>query len=499
VADTPNRPDREDVVAIGRENVDQRVLRGSGWIAISFGGRQLLAFLTTLVLVRLLEPEAFGLVAIAWIVLAFIERVQESGISAALIYRRDDVRQAAASALVFAICAAAALYLVSFAIAPIAAWAFEAPDLTEVLRVLALVLVIRGFAVVPWSIIEREVDFRTRAKVELSAGVTQIAVAITLAMLDFGVWSLVFAYLASTLVECVLAWLLVSWRPSPRQASWPILRDMLRYGRFVGATNILGLVIHAIDDLLISRLLSVGSLGYFSVTNRLAGFPALVIGYIVGRVMFPVYSAFQGDVEMLRRLYVQQLQRLALFCLPLSVGLVVCAEPIVLVLFGDDWNGVVPVLRILAVYAQVRLFAASCNELWKGVGKPNLGLFFAAPEAVLRVPLLILLIPAYELEGAALALLSMIVLITAPALAVTFRLLDLTAPDVARALAPSALCSALLAGALALLLPLTDSFSPATALVLLVAAGFVVYVSATALFARNIVVPMWTSFRGIRA
>ncbi len=502
-----DRPLR-DVIQTGLESpehepvdpgLDGKILRSSGWVALSLGGWQLASVLSLLVLARLLEPKAFGLVALAWAVLAFAEQIQESGVGSALIHRRHDVERAAASALIWAPLASLILYAATFFVAPLLAHLLHTPGLVSVVRVLGLILLLRGLMVVPRAILERNLDYRARAKADVGAAFVQATVAVTLAFAGFGVWSLVFGALAGAAAQGAILWTVVPWRPSPAAASRRVLIEMMRYGRFVSAGSMLNVFDNTIDNIAIARLLGTTPLGYYAIAFRLADFPNSVIGHVVGRVMFPVYSMLQGDLQAVRRAYLQNLQRIAIVALPVSVGIAVAAKPIVLALFGEKWLLAVAPLRILAFYGLLKSFVAPSGELFKGIGKPHLGPLFSIPHLALAVPVLYVLIRSLRLEGAALGMLVLMAAIGLPAMFLAMRLVHATILDTARALARPILCSALLAVALTLLLGATESLSPVTSLLILVGAGLLVYSGAAAVFARPILTPMWVSIRETRS
>jgi O-antigen/teichoic acid export membrane protein len=479
--------------------LDHRILRGSSWIAVSYGGRNVLSLLSMLVLVRLLEPSAFGLLALASTVILVIEYLQESGLSSAVVQRRENVREAAGSALIFAPLAGGLLYAVAFVAAPSVAQWFDAPQLKDVLRVLSLVLVLRGFGIVPNAILERELRFKDRTKSELSAALAQVSVALSLAFSGAGVWSLVGGQLAASAVSTTIVWFLIPWRPSPRAADWTVLREMFRYGRFVTGTNIVNLLNNTLDTIVVGRFLNPAALGFYAVAYRLSDMPNAVIGYVLGRVMFPVYSLLQQDFARFRRTYLQNLQRNALFALPTSVALIVATEPIVLALLGAKWLPAVTPLRILAVVGLVTTFVAPSGEVFRGAGKPHLGFIFAVPHALLFLPALLLLVPRFGITGAAAAILIVRTVMGIPAMVASWRLMGLRSMDVARALGPSALCSAVLAVTLLLLVPSIEALGPVATLALLTASGILIYATATAIFARKVVIPMWTNLRAPRA
>jgi O-antigen/teichoic acid export membrane protein len=478
--------------------LDVQIVRGSGWVAMSYGVRSVLSVLAMLALVRLVSPRDFGLVALAAIFVTVTEHLQAAGVQAALIYRRGDIRQAAASGLVLTavtgIAAAAALV----AAAPAFAWAFHTPDLTNVVRVMVLVVAFRGLAAVPGAILERDLDFRSRAKAELAAGLVQIGLSIGLAAGGLGVWSLVFGQVGAAGIQAVILWIVVPWRPNPLEASWRTMRELVGYGRFVSLGNILGLINETVDNVVIGRLLGPAPLGYYGVTYRLADFPTSVIGYVVSRVMLPAYAAVQHDMVRFRRAFLQTLQRVALLSLPLSVGLAVGAEPIVRGLLGERWLPVVNPLRILALYSMVRLFGSCAGAPFQALGKPHLVPLFALPQTLVTIPVLLVLTPRYGVTGAAL---SMVIGFSAsgiPAFIWAVRLVGLRVGEFTRALAPTFVCSAILAAALGALLLTRDYMGPAASLALFAVAGLGVYSAAIAVLARTAVQPIWSSVRALR-
>jgi O-antigen/teichoic acid export membrane protein len=479
--------------------LDGRILRSSGWVALSVAGNQLASILSLLVLARLLEPKAFGLVALAWTVLAFADKIQESGVGSALIYRRQEVEQAAASALIWAPLASLILYAATFLLAPVLAHLLHTPGLVSVLRVLGLVLLLRGLMVVPAAVLGRNLAYRARAKADVGGSFVQLATALTLAFAGFGVWSLVFGALAGTAAQCVILWTVVPWWPSPTAASRRILFEMMRYGRFVSAGSILSVIDNTIDNIAIARLLGTTPLGYYAIAFRIADFPTSVLGYVVGRVMFPVYSMLQGDLQAVRRGYIQNLQRIAIVALPVSVGIAVAAKPIVLTLFGEKWLLAVTPLRILAFYGLLKSLIAPAGELFKGIGRPHLNPLLSVAHLALAVPVLYALIHSLGLDGAALGMLVLMVATGLPAMFLAMRLVDVSIRDTAHALATPILCSAVLAVALTALLGATQSLSPVVSLLILVGAGLLVFSGAAAAFARPVLTPMWVSIRETRS
>jgi O-antigen/teichoic acid export membrane protein len=144
--------DLAEIVAQDDAKLDSRIMRGSAWVAVSYGGRNVVSLVTTLALVRLLTPEAFGLVALAWTVLIITDQVQNAGAAAAIIYRRQDVPEAAGSAFVFVVSSSLALFVVAQVVSPVVADLFHTPELTNVLRGMSFLLITRAVGTIPMSL-----------------------------------------------------------------------------------------------------------------------------------------------------------------------------------------------------------------------------------------------------------------------------------------------------------------------------------------------------------
>lgn len=496
MTEPPSR-ESDEPAALDSEHrqLDRRVLRGSAWTAAGYGTRQLMAFASVLVLARLVDPKDFGLMALAMPFLLALQYLQESGMSAALVHRRTEVECAAATLLVAAPTIGLALYTGIFFAAPLIAGLFHAHALALVLRVVALTVVLRSFGIAPGALLERAMNFRVRAYTDMAAATAQVAISIPLAAAGAGVWALASGYVAAQTTETLVYWILTPMRPDPRGASWRMLREMSRYSRFVGANNLLNLFNGTIDNLIVGRLLGLTRLAYYANAYRLALLPNSVIGYVVGRVMFSVYSSVQHDRSAVRRLYLENLQRIAIFALPVALALTLAADPIIPALLGQRWSPAVGPLRLLGVYGLVTSFLAPSNEVFKGLGHPKYGLLVELAFTATVVPSLFIFIPWIGIEGAPIALLIGLTIAGVPAFVTCLRLLSIGPADLVHALSAPFAAASCVAAALLVVVPLTSPLAPAVSLAAVAAAGVAAYVAGSALFARKIVTAMWANAR----
>ena len=481
-----------------RDDLDTKIMRSSAWAVLGYGGAQALSLLTMLVLARLLVPEDFGVIALALALLAVAQIAQESGLGAALIVFRGDLRRAAASVSIFSPLVAVGLYVVFFAAAPIAADFFNEPDLTSVLRVMSLVLVLRGLTTMPLALLERAMRFGPITAIELGAGVAQATTAIALAFAGAGVWSLVIGQIAFGLIGAALAWSFSPMRPSPFEARRETLRELTRYGRHVAAANLINYGNANSQGIVVGRMLGATALGYYTVAIRLADMPVIVIGQILGRGVFAALSRVRDDPVRFRKIWLENVQRRALLSTPAAIGVALVAEPLVVTLLGEEWRPVVVPLQILALNGVVGTFSATSGEVFQALHRPKLLVLAEATYLMLIVPALVLGVQWQGIAGAATAVVVVNGAFGIVLLASLVHLLGVQVRELAHAILRPAVGWALMAGSMLALQPVVDELSAAVALIALVGVGAGVYALIITLFARDLVVTMWVSLRGAR-
>jgi O-antigen/teichoic acid export membrane protein len=476
-------------------DLDRKIVRGSAWLALSFGGSQVVSLVTTAVLAHFLTPSAFGLVALAAVAIAVVTTVQESGLGLAIIHKRDDVERAAGTVLVFSVLMGFVLYGVAFAVAPLLARVFHSPGLTDVVRVLTLLLIPRGFSMVPGVLIERELRFGARAAGELGGAGAQAALAIPLAVAGAGVWSLVAGQLLASVVTAVAFWWLAPFRPRARAFSWPLLRELGRYGRHVTAANVLALIDQNVDTATVGRLLGTVDVGFYNLAWRLSNLPATGIGYVVGRVMFPAYATLQTDKNAFRSVFVTNVRRIALVALPVGIGVILAAEPIIVGIFGAKWKPAVVPLEILGAFGIIRAFSGTTGAVFQAAGRPQLVTWLNVWHLLLLCATLFTLTPAFGLKGTATGVTVTAGLTLVPAYRFALRILELRLRDLVLALEWPLLVSVPLTAVLALARETTGGVSPVLRLVMLAVAGFAAYAASVAVFARGEVKEIAAAFR----
>ena len=351
-------------------NLRQKVTQSVFWVGVSMLGARAVGFLIQVVLARILVPEYFGLVHLCTLTMDALYLFGEMGFSAALIYRKDRVQEAADVTLFAAAGTALALYAVAFAGAPVVGTFFRNPQVPSVLRVLAVVMVINSLGQVPFVLLARELDFRRRLVPDLLPAFGYGLVAVSLALSGLGVWSLVVGRIAEAVLRVVLVWWVVSWRPT-WTFDWDLAKEMFAYGRHIIASKILVFGITNVDDVFVGRMTSAADLGYYGLAYSLSNLPATQITNLVNQIMFPALSKLQDEPERMRRVFFQSMRYVSLLAIPIAVATIAFARDFVYVVYGTKWAPAIVPIQLLGIYGGIRAVAANMGNVFKAGGHPQ--------------------------------------------------------------------------------------------------------------------------------
>ncbi|MBV8190161.1 MAG: lipopolysaccharide biosynthesis protein [Alphaproteobacteria bacterium] len=331
-------------------DIGQRSRRGGTILLVSQGVRVAAQLLTMVVLVRLLSPSTFGLLAMVGSLGVMLDLVKEFGLSAATI-QRQDISHAQVSAL-FWINAGVGVLLAAglFAGAPALAAFYAQPDLEAVARCLALGFLMSGLTVQHWALLRRQMRFAAIAGLETAADLAAFAVAIGLALEGAGYWALVAQRLVMPGFLLVGSWAICRWRPA-RPAGAPDLPALLRYGGSITASGLMAALARSVDQVLIGWLWGPAILGLYERTTRLVLLPVNNINAPVYAAGMPALSRLIDQPERYRSMFRQIMQKLALLTMPVFALAAMLADWVVYILFGPAWLEAAPLVALFSVTA----------------------------------------------------------------------------------------------------------------------------------------------------
>jgi teichuronic acid exporter len=318
------------------------------WTLIEAVGLRGIQFAISILLARLLAPEQFGLIGLLAIFMAIPQLFLDSGFGSALIQKKNASEADICSIFYFNIGIGAVTAGLLCLAAPWIAAFYEEPLLTPMARALSLAIVIGSFSLIQSTLLTKQLDFKRQTQVSLIASLVSGIIGVCMALSGFGVWSLVAQQICSTTLTTGLLWIFSPWRPA-RVFSGRSLKEMFGFSSRVLAVGLINAVIQNLHPMVIGKLFSTVSLGFYTRAKTIAELPSHTLSGIVKRVTFPLFSTIQDDPVRLKRATREALAKLVAVIFPMTLGLAAVAKPLVLVLLTDKWAPCIPYLRLLCI------------------------------------------------------------------------------------------------------------------------------------------------------
>lgn len=336
-------PERE-----GPESLGQAVAHGTSWTA---GGRalsQVLSILVFILLGRLIQPEAFGIVAMAGIFIGVASALVDFGLGNWLIQRRPLGPNDADIAFWLSLAIALVVSTAVWASAPALAGLMDEPALTPVLRVLTVALPLGSLSVVPAALMARAFKFKELTLRSLAGSVAGMLAAVTAALEGWGVWSLVVQQILGNAVSALAVWWMIKWRPSG-SLDKPALRAALGFCAGAVGVSLLAAVWDQLDTFAAGLALDAAALGQYAVGKRVVmAVVGLTSGSIVAVVM-PALAHVKHDASRLASAYTRSAVVSLAATSTVLVPIVVTGPVLVPILFGSAWRVAGLVCSLLAV------------------------------------------------------------------------------------------------------------------------------------------------------
>lgn len=318
------------------------------WDYVGNSVRGLSSIVITVVLARLLGPEPFGLVAVAWLVIGLGNLVADLGMGPALVQRKTISETDIRYTFTLQVCTGVGLMMVVALSAPLMAAIFHQPTVAPVVRAMSAIFVLQTLGVVAVSLLTRDMDFRSIQFARIvSYLVGFFGLGIPLALVGFAVWSIVVAQLIQTSLFSVLSYMQVR---HPVKLSFRLPSASLStFGLKVLSTNLVNYVIGGIDTFVIGRCFDVVTLGLYNRAYVLVNTPMNNVMITIQKVLFPAYSRIQNDPHTVRRIYQASLGFTAMVMFPIYGCIAVVPSTVVDGLFGRGWEDAIPFLMPLAI------------------------------------------------------------------------------------------------------------------------------------------------------
>jgi O-antigen/teichoic acid export membrane protein len=343
-------------------NVRRSVVRALGASSAISVVTKVLSLTSTLVLVRLLTPADYGLVAIATAVTGIIGFFNEIGLGSAIVQRQSATREEINGCFGIALLASTAIVVVAVAMAWPMAGFYGMPELGPVLAVLGACLYFGALNTVPVALLRKELRFQPVLWSGTLSVVVQSAVAIPLAFAGFKHWSIVVGFVAGQASGTLLFWISSGWRPNlPMRLAAG--KALMGYGLNITANRLLWHVYMNADKLIIGKLVGAHAVGVYDVARSLANLPTSQISGVATNIASPVFARLQSDTQQLGQAMLRLVRGVAYLVLPILMGMAVLAPDLVVVLAGERWIEAAWPLRALCFAEMVASVASLQAQL----------------------------------------------------------------------------------------------------------------------------------------
>jgi O-antigen/teichoic acid export membrane protein len=373
------------------ETLTGRTLSGLRWSYLASGVNAIFQVVFTAVLARLLLPEAFGVVAMAAVILRFGAYFAQMGVGRAVIQRLDLTQRDERAAFTASVLLGAAFTALFWVAAPLALHVFDDPQVVPILRVTSLTFLVTGLSTTSLALLQRQLRFRAIAVVEIvSYAAVYGPVGVVLALSGAGPWSLVAAGLGQSVLTAILAYAFCrhSLRPSLGRAA---TTSLLSFGARVSGISLVEFLTLNLNPLWIGNRLGATPLGVYNRAFSLVNAPAYYFTTSLSRVLFSSLSRVQTETAKLRSTYLSVTTVFAALLIPVCWGAAAASREIVLVVLGPNWTAAIPVFAILAAIAPIAFLAVLSGVICEVTATLNPKLALSLGKLAVLVVLLIAL------------------------------------------------------------------------------------------------------------
>jgi lipopolysaccharide exporter len=388
---------------ISGDGLKARAMQGGFWLGLGSGAEQGLRFIRNIILVRILAPEAFGLMAIILVVNAAFESFTQIGIREAIIQNSKSEESTylngawfmafGRSILLFVIGIISSAWIASF---------YEIPHNTLLLQVSFAAILFNGAMSIRAYVSLKHMNYKQWAMIAHGGGLFGILLAISLSFIIQNVWALVFGFLTEAAARCILSFILCPYVPR-WQFNKEHIKALLTYSRGMFGVPILYFIYAQLDIFVIGKLYPKSELGLYSMVASLAQAPSMIITTLINPIMMPVFSKKQNDAAWINRAIVKSTKVIMLSGIPLIFFAVFFGKDLLTIIYGSPY-AIMAVPFIFQLSTTImRSASVPIVNCYLAIGRPELHRLFTGTRAVLIIVLIYPAIKWLGLTGAALA------------------------------------------------------------------------------------------------
>jgi len=357
------------------------------WSALGKFAPQIITPLISIYIARLLCPEIYGLVAIANIVISFVSIFMASGFFTALIQKKGNKSEIYQSAnFVFSLNLVFSIFLFSiiFLSSELLASFFNEPKAQNVIKVLAVTIIIGAFGRTQAALLQKSMDFKSIFIRQIVPISSLLIVTLPMAKLGYGVWALITGQIISQIMASIILWIKSEWKPK-FNLNFNENKDILGFGFWVIIEAFLAWVLIQGDGLIVGKFLSTADLGLFRTGFN---FDNKIFGFVVIPIIPVFYAKFCSlkDPEAIKNYYMKLKEYISLFIFPIIFGIILISPYFEYLILNNKWQGIGFVMAALTITGVSNLWALMGN-MFRSLGRPDIGVKITLIVTLIYVPL----------------------------------------------------------------------------------------------------------------
>ncbi len=352
-------------------NLGESVFSGFFWKFAERILAQLISFVVSIVIARILVPDDYGLVAMGMVFINIANVIVSNGFSAALIQKKDADETDFSTLFYCSLIISMPLYLVLYLFAPVVADFYNNDQLVQLIRVFGLILPISSYKSIQQAYVSKKLDFKKFFFSTLSGTIASAFVGILLALYGFGAWALVAQYFTNSIIDSIVLTFTIQWRPK-LLFSFKKAKPLLSFGSKVLGTGLIGTLYNQLNVFLIGKKYSSADLAYYTKGNQ---FPELInnnISLSLIAVLFPAFSFKSDDKNQLKEMCSKVISISSFVLLPLYFGLISVSENLVQILLTEKWLPCIPFIIIMCINGIIGTIDIVDLQVLKAIGRSDI-------------------------------------------------------------------------------------------------------------------------------
>ena len=358
-------------------SLKNQTIKGVKWTTVSNIVIALSSIVKLSVLARFLDKTDFGLMALVNVVLGFMTLFMDMGLTSAILHKQNITQNEYSSLYWLNIIFSVLLMFLIMVLSPFLASFFEEKELTVLLILMSLSLFISALGRQFKTIKQKALEFKFISIVDIGAVVISLILAIILALLDYGVYTLVFSALINFFLTNTI-YLIVGIKSHPitLHFRWKETQSFLKIGMYQVGGQVINYFNRDLDTLIVGKVLGAEILGGYSLAKQLVFRPASLINPILTKVAAPALAKLQSSKDQLKAGYLKLLNIVSTLNFLAYVLLTILAYPVVLFLYGNDFIHIVPLVQLLCIYMYLRSLGNPVGSLVTATGRTDLEFYW---------------------------------------------------------------------------------------------------------------------------